>query len=389
MDSTSPENALAAAGAIEELVHNGLPASGVRTHSEWGGIGRGSAGAFKLLTVASILELPRRSYLLKGLIAPAEMSVWWGPPKCGKSFLVMHIAYALAQNRSVFGRRVKHCRVLYLACEGQAGLKNRVQALVNQYGMSEDFVTIAQPLQLLGTAHTDALVETIRGQFDLVVVDTLNRVIAGGDENSSADMGALIRNLDTIREKTKAHVLVIHHGTKSGRNGPRGHGSLVGAADAIIEVAVGEGEMRTATTTDAKDDASGKVMSFSLKLVELEKDGDGDPVTTCTVVEANDTENKPRRRSILSDSQRGWWWDLADLFAAPGQAQRRVPVEGMDTIPTLTREEVRVGLRGKGRFDCDSHGNLTPKDRDQLRVALNMLKNKGKIGLTDKMVWLL
>jgi KaiC/GvpD/RAD55 family RecA-like ATPase len=38
---------------------------------------------------------PKRDYLVKGLISPAEISLWVGPPKCAKTFLLLDIAYRL------------------------------------------------------------------------------------------------------------------------------------------------------------------------------------------------------------------------------------------------------------------------------------------------------
>ena len=61
---------------------------------------------------------PRRA---RRLISPAEISVWVGPPKCGKSFLLLYLAYMLSLGRSVFGCRVKATKVLYVAAEGEGG----------------------------------------------------------------------------------------------------------------------------------------------------------------------------------------------------------------------------------------------------------------------------
>ena len=46
--------------------------------------------------MADLDTAPKRDYLLKGVLAPGEMSIWVGPPKCGKSFLLMFVAYKLA-----------------------------------------------------------------------------------------------------------------------------------------------------------------------------------------------------------------------------------------------------------------------------------------------------
>lgn len=347
---------------------------------------------FQLLTSASIAALSDRGYLLKGVMAPGEMSVWWGPPKCGKSFLAMHVAYALSQGRRVFGRRVRQCRVLYLACEGRSGLRGRIGALVSRYGQSESFLALAEPLNLWGTGDADTLAEFMTAHtIDLVVVDTLNRVMAGGDENSSADMGALIRNLDDIRAKTGAHVLVIHHGVKGNDKGrgPRGHGSLIGAADAIIEVSASDDGTRNATLTDAKDDASGRAMTFRLDVVELGNDSDGDMMTTCLVAELDEAAPRAKASKTLTEKQQGMLRDIKDIFAEPGKAVPRAPIEGMTPLLTCTRDEIRVGLRGKGRFECNLDGSLTSKDRDRLREGLNQLRDMGKISMTATLVWLL
>ncbi|NMJ41834.1 hypothetical protein GWK16_11320 [Roseomonas sp. JC162] len=92
----------------------------------------------------------------------------------------------------------------------------------------------------------------------------------------------------------------------------------------------------------------------------------------------------------LTETQRGWLRDINDLFAAPGLAVERVPVEGMKPWVTLTRDQVRDGLRSKGRFgDATGDAKLTGAERNALYKMLNTLKDKGKIGLTDQLVWLL
>jgi hypothetical protein len=92
---------------------------------------------------------PARDYLIKGLISPAEISLWVGPPKCGKSFLLLHVAYLLSLGQPVFERRVKAANVLYVAAEGEGGIANRIKALRNRHGPSEAFHFIAQPADLL------------------------------------------------------------------------------------------------------------------------------------------------------------------------------------------------------------------------------------------------
>jgi hypothetical protein len=45
----------------------------------------------------------------------------------------------LSLGRSVLGRRVKATKVLYVAAEGERGIKKRLLALSNKYGPSDNF----------------------------------------------------------------------------------------------------------------------------------------------------------------------------------------------------------------------------------------------------------
>src|SRR5689334_14073874 len=86
-------------------------------------------GKLVVYTVADLDTAEPRGYILKGLLSPGEFSLWVGAPKCGKSFLLLHVTYLLSLGRQVFGRRVKSAVVLYVAAEGEGGINNRIEAL--------------------------------------------------------------------------------------------------------------------------------------------------------------------------------------------------------------------------------------------------------------------
>jgi hypothetical protein len=263
--------------------------------------GRGTAyGRLVVYGMDDLDNAPQRSYLLKGLLSPAEISLWVGPPKCGKSFLLLYITYMLSLGRSVFGRRVKPTKVLYVAAEGEGGINKRIDALRKRYGASPDFHFIAQPADLLHEGgHLEDLVAAAKDvEAQLIVIDTVSRALAGGDENGPKDMGQFIANITEVRHRTKAHIAGVHHGTKAS-NGTktRGHGSLEGADDVLIEVVKAEDGSRCATVVHAKDDADGMRWGFSLESVALGMDEDGDPITTLIVQENAEppptTQSKP------------------------------------------------------------------------------------------------
>lgn len=235
------------------------------------------------------------SYIVKGVLDVGAMSVIYGPSNSGKTFFALDLVYHIAIGAPWRGRRVKQAAVLYLAAEGGRGVINRVAALRQAHGVCEVALAVKRAgLDLLhdqaDLQHIVDIAATVQASHPglplVIVIDTLSRIMAGGDENSAADMTALIRNIDAIREATKSHVILVHHTGKDTARGARGHSSLRAATDTEIEVA-NENGARAALVTKQRDHQGGETFPFDLKPVQLGFDDDGDEVSSC-VVEAQD-----------------------------------------------------------------------------------------------------
>ena len=237
------------------------------------------------------------AYMIKGVIASDTMSVVYGPSNSGKTFFAMDMAWHIANGLRWRGHRVNAAGVLYLAAEGGRGVLNRMVALKRETGLHN--VPMAVKRAGMDLLHSEAdlqavydLAQAVKERADgmplLIVIDTLSRIMAGGDENSAADMTALIRNIDAIRMATGAHVMLVHHTGKDTARGARGHSSLRAATDTEIEVQNEDGE-RAAQVQKQRDYQGGETFAFTLKGVKLGVDQDGDDVTSC-VIEATDSE---------------------------------------------------------------------------------------------------
>ncbi|WP_424138585.1 AAA family ATPase [Roseomonas chloroacetimidivorans] len=354
---------------------------------------RRPTGRLRVLTVADAMQMPARSFLLHGLIAEKEFSVWWGPPKCGKSFLMLRLAYGLSLGLGMWGRAARKVRVLYVAAEGQLGFGQRIRAIAAELGHSDCFFWLGQSVDLFDrAAHLDEMIAlAMELGVELIVLDTMARVIPGANENDQRDMGVFVQHCDRIREEVGAHVAVVHHGKQDGEWG-RGSTVIPGAVDLSVKITGGPGleVPRKAEITHAKDDASGAEMPFRLRCVDLPP-VDGEPRSTC-LAEELDCSSLPDdapKRVTLNPTQELWLRDIRNLFAAPDLAEDRVPVPKMGITRTITRDQLREGLRVKGRFVLDHTGSLTAADRGKMRDVLNSLESKGKIGMTDRFIWLL
>ena len=112
-------------------------------------------------------------------------------------------------------------------------------------------------------------VEAATGQtVVLIVIDTVSRAMAGGDENSPKDMGALVITsglLQEVKRCPKAHVLWVHH-IPHAADRLRGHGALLGAVDTSVSVS-NSGTFRTAKVVKANDAEESESVTFTIESV--------------------------------------------------------------------------------------------------------------------------
>lgn len=236
----------------------------------------------------------RKTWLVRDFLGAGEMSCMFGPPGSGKSVLATDLAAHVAAGREWFGRRVTQGGVLYVALERAALVKRRLAAFRKHHGVEEiPLAVLSGQIDLRSSlegvdvvlSHVEQL-KTVTGvPTGLIVVDTVSRALAGGDENSPKDMGALVGNLARIQEGTGAHVSALHHIPVDGTQRLRGHGSLLGAVDTTAGVQ-SNGRFRTATVDKVNDGPEGESVTFELLSVDLHHDPETDTTTTAPVVVA-------------------------------------------------------------------------------------------------------
>lgn len=216
-----------------------------------------------------------RPALVEGLLDFGTASTIYGLPNAGKSFFAIDLAVSVASGMPFFGRKTLPGFVLYVATEGGVSTANRLVACRINRKLGETLI----PLELVTTridlysskVDAEAIIELVNEkilEYDkppvLIIFDTLARVMAGGNENQANDMGRVIFLLDLLREKTGAHVSVVHHSGKDPKSGPRGSNSLNGAVDSEILIAHGK-----ATVTKQRDMEFAPPIHFKIEQMEI------------------------------------------------------------------------------------------------------------------------
>lgn len=340
-----------------------------------------------LLTPADCAASQPRGYVVKGLIAPRDLVLMVAKPGGGKSALAPAIGYAVAQGRTVFGRRTKAGTVLYIPCEDPHGMRQRVHALKLTHGDAPDFLTVAGVSDLFSPDSPDPdglhdLAAQMRPA--LIVIDTLAAAWRGIDENEGADMARVIKTSRHLADEGCA-VMLLCHPAKAGPNDgiARGHGSLNGDADVSIALDwLPDGSaISVRLTKNRNGPAYGEGMAFTIKGVRIGTDEDGDaifaPVAHETDATAAPAKGKPTADAVALGI-------LTALIASQGQP---LPAdEGYPAGAAGVPEEV-------WRCECDAQRLSTAEklgSRDRaFRRAFESLRFARKVGTRDGLVWLL
>jgi len=190
-----------------------------------------------LLTPSQLDSVPPPTWLIERALVADSLAVLYGKPGVGKSFVALDWALSVATGHPWLNHPVAQGDVLYVAAEGAGGMSARKRAWEKDRGVSarDGIHFLPESVNLLRPEWADALVEVVDElQPILIVLDTLARSIAGGDENGPRDMGTFIENVERLRSCTRATVLAVHHTPKDGGS-LRGHSSLHGALQTAIE----------------------------------------------------------------------------------------------------------------------------------------------------------
>lgn len=357
MSQTRPKQPTVGLGVLAGRVGEPLPARRVLGPLVW------------LSEVSPVLS---QAYVVRGLIASGSAVVIYGDSNSGKTFFTLDLCLHIASAQPWRDHRVQAGLVVYVAAEGGHGIRNRLAAHLQQapWTLGAPFAVLPQPVDLLNPeADTNLLIESIRAAEEVagakvvvVVLDTLARVMTGGNENDSRDMSGFVANVDRIRADTGAAVLIVHHCGKDAAKGARGHSSLRAAVDTEILVEGLEGT-RTATVQKQRDLPSGQRYGFDLVAVEVGTDPeDGAAITSCVVAVAEaQAQTKPlngKHPPALLAGLREWrrahpdqeyihHEDIADICKAQGIARQRKT----ETVEKLVEKGYLVSATGGFRLE--------------------------------------
>lgn len=180
------------------------------------------------LTVKRIAEiapdLPAKRWLIENLWGRGAVGIVGGAPKCCKSWLGLDIALSVASGTPCLGRfpvMSAGPTLVYLAEDAAPMVRERILGICNHRRLDIetldlhliDTPSLRLDLDADRTRLADAI-EKIRPR--LLLLDPLVR-LHRADENSSADISALLGFLRELQRRFDTAVLLVHHMSKKHR----------------------------------------------------------------------------------------------------------------------------------------------------------------------------
>ena len=183
---------------------------------------------FPTRSPADLEDRPQQQqWLVDGLWGRQAVGIVGGEPKCGKSFLALDLAVAVAAGVPCL-RRFETDQtgpVLMFAAEDAGHIvRTRLQGIARAAGADFEALDIAViDVPVLRLDHRDdrqRLEETVeRIRPRLVLLDPLVRLHAV-DENAVADIAPILGFLRDLQRRFETAILLVHHSRKSGATRP-------------------------------------------------------------------------------------------------------------------------------------------------------------------------
>ena len=277
-------------------------------------------------------KLPPTNFVVDGLL-PRGLHVFAGPPKVGKSWLLLQLALNVASGKPFWGLETEQGTVLSLCLEDNyARLQQRISELTDE---PPDTLHLAVLSQSLADGLCDQLTEFLDEHRDsnLIVIDTLQKVRgAGGEGNLYASDYQDIGMLKQIADRYRIALILIHHLRKREAGDPHmmisGTTGLTGAADGSYVLYKGHpGDAETQLYVRGRD--------IEEKQFTLEQDREFGEwmLIECDTTLANLPEREPMLLKVIKFIRERKCFD--------GTATELVEELGLDIQPNVLSRKIR------------------------------------------------
>ena len=263
------------------------------------------SGDYFLTRGSSFIEEPSPTkWIIKEWLAAHCVAMIFGPSGAGKSFIALDMACSIAAGIPWQGIKTKPGVVVYLAGEGNYGIRKRIAswAIEHQTTQLDNLLISNRPIDLDSPRAAAEVIKLVRSitqePISLLIVDTVNNHMSG-DENAAKDVRAMVNSCSTAASALGATTVFVHHTgvseTAQGRE--RGSSAWRGGLDFSIYVSRTTDKAIKIEAKKVKDDKEPEPIYGLLKPVALGwKDEDGEDITGAVFAVTKDYEVKEKSK---------------------------------------------------------------------------------------------
>lgn len=295
----------------------------------------GSAAAENLLAVAaaetsdeyyltratSFLSQPAPlQWIIKGWLPASSTTMVFGESGVGKTFVSLSMACSIAAGRQWNNTKTASGTVVYLAGEGNYGIRQRVAswAISNNIDNLDNLLISNKAIDMDGPGAAAQILKAIRtltdGNVTLIVIDTLNNHMSG-DENTAKDSRAMLNACNIVATAVKSAVMLVHHvGHQAEKVRARGSSAWRAAVDTSIAVmrSKDDDKLIEISCTKMKDAQDPAPIYGRLERVDLNwADEDGEVIygAVFAIEDVTPVTQQPESqfRSEIRKFSNAWW----------------------------------------------------------------------------------
>ena len=265
-------------------------------------------------------------WIVKGWVPDLGVTMIYGESGGGKTFLALDIACHIAAGLDWHGHRTKKGISVYMAGEGNYGIRQRVASWCKAHNIDrlDNLLISNKAIDMDSPTASAQIIKAVRELTTedavQVTIDTVNNHMSG-NENDAKDTRNMLNAVQIVGRALNSGMTLVHHTGNAieAKNRARGSSAWKASMDSQILVSKKDGLIEV-TCTKMKDTEEPQPFFGKLQSVDLGWfDEDGEEIKGAVFAIENDVpEQKQKGESEYSKDIRkftnAWWQAQAEEF---------------------------------------------------------------------------
>lgn len=293
-------------------------------------------------------------WIIKGWVPDLGVTMIYGESGGGKTFLALDIACHIAAGLDWHGHRTKKGISVYMAGEGNYGIRQRVASWCKAHNIDrlDNLLISNKAIDMDSPTASAQIIKAVRELTTedavQITIDTVNNHMSG-NENDAKDTRNMLNAVQIVGRALSSGMVLVHHTGNAieAKGRARGSSAWKASMDAQILVSKKDGLIEV-TCTKMKDTEEPQPFFGKLQSVDLGWfDEDGEAIKGAVFqVETDVPEQKPKKESEIQKDIRkftnAWWHAGAEARDEMPYLSRSALLEYLTTNEGLTESTAKT-----------------------------------------------